>query len=316
MKFAVIGTTEFSISCAKALLDSGAEMMLISKPEHGRPSNSADISGFARGPSIPYCEVEDINAPESAAMLRKNKPDYILSSWPMIIKKEVLQIPRACIGTHPTELPHNRGRHPLHWLIILGIHESKLSFFSMDEGIDSGKLLLQVPFTIGKGDYINDAVLKVNKAAYEGTKMLHEQLKKSQMEGTEQEHKKANYWRKRTPHDVILDLRMPSDTILRIVRSFSTPYPCAKLIFGNRIIKVAKAAIAKTGMPAEEVQRAEPGRIISVKGRKITAKCDDRIIELESTEPLPEEIAEAEYIHPPTKYLTGWGREKLKGLEK
>ena len=48
-----------------------------------------------------------------------------------LIKKEILEIPKKyCIGTHPTALPFNRGRHPLHWLIAIGIPKTALSFFA------------------------------------------------------------------------------------------------------------------------------------------------------------------------------------------
>lgn len=312
MKFIVLGTTEFAVRCAQALLDSGAEVSVISMPKDALPLNSADIQGFAKKRNIPFYEAEDINSPNSTALLRKHKPDYILSSWPMIIKKEVLEIPRMCIGTHPTELPHNRGRHPLHWLIALGFSGSKLSFFRMDEGIDTGKVLLQVPFSIGKNDHIKDVISKLNEAAYKGTKTLYEQLRISMPEGAAQEHAKANYWRKRTPHDTILDLRMPSATIMRIVRSFSQPYPCAKLIFENRAIKISNASIAQTSLSNEEVQQTEPGKIISAEGKHIKVKADDGIIDLESTAPLPENLAKAKYIHPPSKYLSKWPQAQLK----
>ena len=66
------------------------------------------------------------------------------------------------IGTHPTALPFNRGRHPLHWVIDLGISETKLSFFKMDEGVDTGNIILQCPFQIDEGDEIEDVNSKMN----------------------------------------------------------------------------------------------------------------------------------------------------------
>jgi len=315
MKFIVLGTTEFTLRCAQALLDSGAELrLLVSMPERSRPINSADVSGFAQSHKILYHETEDINSPESLSAIKKQQADYILASWPAIIKREVLGAARMCIGSHPTDLPHNRGRHPLHWLITLGFKESKLSFFRMNEGIDSGNILLKIPFRIGKKDSIMEVVAELNDAAYKGTKGLYRLLKRSVPEGTEQEHKEANYWRKRSVHDVILDLRMPSDTIIRTVRSFSTPYPCAKLIFEDSIIAVSKAEVAQTPLSKEEIMRTEPGKIISAEGKRMLVKSEDKIMLLE-TDGLPQKILEAKYIHPPSKYIAGWSQNQLKRLE-
>ncbi|MBI2664013.1 methionyl-tRNA formyltransferase [Candidatus Woesearchaeota archaeon] len=309
MKIIILGTTEFTLNCAKAAMDSGAEPVLISLPEKSRPVNSADTAGFAEQHKIPYYEIEDINSAESVSLLKKLKPDCILSSWPMIIGKEALAIPKMCIGSHPTALPHNRGRHPLHWLIAMGIRESKLSFFRMDEGIDSGSILLQKPFAIEEHETIADAVEKVNAIAYEAAKQLCEQL--STIQAAPQDSSKANYWRKRTPHDTVIDLRMTADAIKRTVRSYTKPYPCAKLIFEDYAISIISA---KTAEASPESKRMEPGKIISIKGNKITAKADDAIIELEA-EKIPEKLLKAKYIYPPTKYASKWSSEQAKEFE-
>ena len=312
MRFVVLGTSEFTIRYATALLDSGCEVCaLISMPSSVRPLNSADIMGFAERNRIPYHEVEDINSSESVSLLQGYSSDYIFSSWPKILRKETLEISRIyCIGSHPTELPFNRGRHPLHWLIALGISESKLSFFRMDEGVDTGRVLLQIPFQITPDDLIGDVVSKVNESAYEGTRILCKKLLDNPFySGTEQDYALANYWRKRTPHDVTLDLRMSSSMILRTVRSFAPPYPCANLIFGKHVLKIISASMVPMKMSSEELQRVEPGRIISIDGNRIRIKAVDGIVDLECEGDLPPELLVAKYIHPPSKYLIKWSEE-------
>ena len=220
-------------------------------------------------------------------------------------KNGCLNVPKHfCIGTHPTDLPFNRGRHPLHWSIASGIQETKLSFFRMEEGIDTGNILLQVPFTISTNDTINDANDKMNHAAYIGTREL---CKKFQLypsyQGEKQNHNLSNYWRKRTLHDVTLDLRMPADLIIRIVRSFTLPYPCAKLLFREHIIKIEKAKVLKTALHTEELKRIEPGKIISAEDNIINIKVDDEIMELVCIDLIPDELLSVKYIHPPSLYI-------------
>ncbi len=307
MRFVVLGTSEFTLCCARGLLDMGGEICaLISMPESTRPDNSADIAKFAEKNAIPYYEIEDINSPENIRLLKNCSSDYIFSSWPKIIHKEVLNVPKYyCIGTHPTELPFNRGRHPLHWLIAQGITSSKLSFFKMDEGIDSGNILLQIPFEISSKDFIIDVIDKINEVAYEGIKILYKVLHENYFyNGIEQDHKKANYWRKRTPHDVTLDIRMSADVILRIVRSFAPPYPCANLVFEQYNIKISNASIIHTNLSDDELRRIEPGKIINIKEKRIGVKVDDQIIDLECATPIPSNLMKAKYIHPPSKYLS------------
>lgn len=90
---------------------------------------------------------------------------------------------------------------------------------------------------------------------------------------------------------------------MRIVRSFTLPYPCAILIFENHVIKIKEVTLMKTEKCCEELQRIEPGRIISIDCNKITAKAEDKIIELLSVDPIPKEMTTVKYIHPPSKYI-------------
>lgn len=312
MRFIVLGTSEFTLCCTQALLDSGGEVCaLISMPEHARPNNSADIASFAEGNKIPYHEIEDINSSVSMKLLGKYSPDYILVSWPKILNEELLEIPKNhCVGTHPTDLPFNRGRHPLHWLIALGISETKLSFFRMDKGVDTGNILLRIPFSITPVDSIVDVVTKMNAAGYKGMRKLYKKLLSDpSYSGCKQDHSLANYWRKRTPHDITLDLRMSSDIIVRTVRSFTFPYPCANLIFENHVIKIVHASLAPIKIAPNQLQRIEPGKIICVNKNTIRVKVDDGIVNLECSGEIPDRLLKTKYIHPPSKYLMKWSGE-------
>lgn len=302
MRFVVLGTSEFTVRCSQALIDSEEEICaLISMPRRILPDNSIDISDFAKKNGISYYEIKDINSSESLNLISKFSPDYIFSSWPKILKKEILCVPKIyCIGSHPTELPYNRGRHPLHWLIVLGIQDSKVSFFRMDEGIDTGNILLQTPFYIASDDLIRDVVEKMNVAAYEGLIALCKKFHDDPFySGVPQKQMLANYWRKRTPYDITLDFRMSTAAIIRTVRSYTLPYPCANLIFEGQLIKIVRASFAPVNMKDSDIRYIEQGKILKTDGNIIWVKADDAIVELECLDNIPPELAKAKYIYPP-----------------
>ena len=306
MRFIALGTTEFVRHCINGLIDGGQQvLLLVSLPKELQPDNSIDLSVFMSEKGLDYLEVEDINAPENIAILEAYSPDVIFSGWPKILKQPIFSVPRFCIiGSHPTALPFNRGRHPLHWEIVLGFPKSSLSFFRMDEGIDTGRILLQVPYEIRPEDTIADLVTRVNSVAYSGSCQLGQMLATGDVpEGIEQDHDKANYWRKRTRHDVTLDLRMSAVNIVRTVRSFTSPYPCAMLLFDQYVLHVVQASLAPMVFSLEELQRIEPGKIIQTSGHIIRVKAIDQIVDLTCQEPLPTSLLSAKYIHPPTKCL-------------
>jgi len=306
MRFVALGTSIFITRCIEGLRDSGHEVcMLLALPERLRPNNSDDLKPFASDRRIVYFEVGDINGGEALATIQSVGPDFIISAWPRILRRSILEIPRCgVIGSHPTALPFNRGRHPLHWLITLGYSESRLTFFRMDEGIDSGPILLQIPFRIESSDSIGDVVARVNAAAYDGALQLGRIISaKGQPMGLPQDHSRANYWRKRTPHDVTLDLRMSADMIIRTIRSFTAPYPCANLLYEQCLIKIVDAEVAPVEIPVDDLMRMEPGKVLDVSETCIRVKANDRIVDLKSKDPLPKEIRQAKYIHPPSRYL-------------
>lgn len=71
---------------------------------------------------------------------------------------------KGVIGCHPSDLPAFRGRAVLVWQMLLGIKNSNVTMFYMDEGADSGDIIGKEPFQIGESDYISDLLVKTDVA--------------------------------------------------------------------------------------------------------------------------------------------------------
>ncbi len=310
----VLGTSEFTVQMTKALLEKGVEVLaLISMPAEKQPVGSLNLADFACDNQMTYLEVEDINGEESLNFMKGLEPDVIFSSWPKILGKDVLDIAkRCCVGSHPTELPLNRGRHPLHWMIALGMEKSKFTFFEMDQGVDTGDILLQVPFTIDQDETIDQLILKVNRLAYEVTKELVDILMKGDLiTKIKQDHAQANYWRKRNSRDVVLDVRMSRKMIINTVRSFTSPFSYAKLIVEDSLICIIDARAMEQPV---DCLHLEHGKIINVETFKIQIKVEDGIVELTSLEPLPDLLREQHYVYSPIEYLLRYPKKLSKEL--
>lgn len=304
MKFVIVGTTQIVVDYADTLLDCGAQIAgMVSLPKTELPLNSANVAEFCSKHEIPYVEFADINCAESVEWIRERNADYILSAWPYILKGEIFNAASGgIIGSHPTELPYNRGRHPLHWSIVLGLSSSMLSFFAMDEGIDTGAILHQEPFEIGDA-HISVVVERMSKAATSGLRSLYGKLAEGSMAVAQQEHEKANYWRKRNAHDSLIDPRLSIGAIDRIVRSFSPPYPCATLRVGDHVLSVCSSTQTDFGVDPEDIARMEPGKILDVSTRSLVLKVDDGLVRLVCNDDIPGVVAENKYLFPPSFYM-------------
>ena len=84
----------------------------------------------------------------------EKNPDLICCfGWSELLKKRILNIAKiGSIGYHPTNLPHNRGRHPIIWTLVLGIKTTYSSFFFMSEKADFGHIIEKKKVIINNQD--------------------------------------------------------------------------------------------------------------------------------------------------------------------
>ena len=305
MKIVALGTSQFLVNCIKGMIESGCQFVgIISLPKHLLPDNSINLKKYASEIGATYYEVEEINSKSSKEIIKLLSSDLIFSSWPKIIDSELLTIPKyGVIGTHPTALPFNKGRHPLQWEIVLGLRESKLSFFWMDSGIDSGPGILQIPYNIEPEDTILTLSDRVNLIAYKSSRELGKMLNSSSMpKGYPQDNSLANTWRKRDRFDVLIDFRMSGDDIIALIRSFGEPYPCASFIYEDVYINVLSGEKyhVENNIP---VECFEPGHVIKVEEDLLYIKVSGEFLKLKCKQNVEKVVGVIKYIHPPSKYL-------------
>lgn len=308
MRCIVLGTTETSKELAKGIIESGNILVaMVTLVKEKLPNNSVDLKLFANEHGAKYYEIENINL--EGELLKTLDIDILICNWPRILQQHILEIPKiATICPHSTKLPLNRGRHALHWSIVLGLNEGALTFFQPDIGVDTGDIILQPTYRISALDDINDLHCKVNKIAREGIYKILTNLEvlntRKKQEGV------GNYWRKRTLDDVVLDMRMSLDMIVKTVKSFCPPYPCAKLIIEDQVIDIVEAREVPKN---NGFINMEHGKVYDVSPNKIILKCYDALVELTSRldngfqllleRRNNDSSGGGDYVYPPTYYM-------------
>lgn len=204
--------------------------------------------------------------------------------WSNLLTKKVLEAaPKGVIGFHPSELPKNRGRHPIIWALALGLKETASTFFKMDEGADSGPILSQKKLTISAEDNARTLYDKIVHVAMDQIATFTTELAEGRERYQEQDHGLANSWRKRSPKDGVIDWRMHAQEIHNLVRALASPYPGAEFIMEDeQAVKVWRACVASESASSN----LEPGRVLDVKSGMVLVKCAaDTAIWLRETEP-------------------------------
>ena len=214
--------------------------LIISLPDDKAVDKSGRIfvDDFAAKHNIPVVKSRHINNKKVIQALREYGIDWLyIIGWSQIASKEVLStVNKGAIGAHPTLLPQGRGRAAIPWAIIKGLEKTGVTFFKMDEGVDTGLILGQEIIPIEKNEIATTLYEKVNKAHENLIRNLHPRLKNDIIKGEKQNEEKATYWEGRNSEDGELSGSMTVYEVDRLVRATTKPYPGAFIMDGEKKI--------------------------------------------------------------------------------
>lgn len=156
LRIAFFGTPEFAVPSLRALLGEGFEVVtVITQPDrpHGRSRSELippPVKVVALEEGLPVLQPERPGTPDFLAALRTLEPTLgVVVAYGHLLKSELLRLPsRGMINVHASLLPRFRGAAPIQHAILEGDSETGVSIMQMDEGLDTGPVLLRVPTPI------------------------------------------------------------------------------------------------------------------------------------------------------------------------
>tara|TARA_Y100000996_G_scaffold408091_1_gene386611 strand:+ start:7313 stop:8194 length:882 start_codon:yes stop_codon:yes gene_type:complete len=283
MKIVFIGSVKFSAQMLKTIINHKGDVVGVCTLKNSSfNSDHLDLSAIAKKIDIPFKYTSDINSEESINWIKSLNPEIIFCfGWSKLIGNRLLKLsPKGVLGYHPSELPRNRGRHPLIWSLVLGLKNSASTFFFMDKGVDSGEILSQKKFEISLKDDASSLYKKIEKIASNQVKEFLPLLINNNYQTFPQNHKLSNTWRKREIIDGQIDWRMSSEGIYNLVRGLTRPYAGAHFKSKEKTIKVWKCRVIKI-----KVENYEPGKVINFGKKGPIVKSGNSAIELIDFEP-------------------------------
>ena len=232
MNIAFCTCVQIGKSCIEAVLSLGGQFDLLLTLHDQKSINKSGriyLDEIADTSSIPLFKLNHINDPDVANILAEFEIDWLfIIGWSQIASSELIRIPRmGIIGAHPTLLPVGRGRAAVPWAIIKGLDKTGVTFFKMNEGVDTGEILDQIQIPILKNENATSLYDKVNAAHTELIKQSWPKLIDGSLVGIKQDESKATYWEGRTPADGELYHAMTLKEVDKLVRASTHPYPGA-----------------------------------------------------------------------------------------
>lgn len=260
-KTVFIGSVLSSKVALEALIDNGVKVDLVCSLAEDVSKNVSDyypIHEIAKRHDISYLKFQKINSDDVINRIKEIEPDFIfVIGLSQIISNKIIDMAkRYSIGFHPTPLPKYRGRAALPWLIILGVRESKVSLFKLDQGMDSGDIIYQYPYVIEEKDYAMDVYNKVCDAMRHALNECIPSIYNDSVEFIKQNHDEATYLLIRRPEDGKIDWNLSGKEIETLIRAANKPYPGAFAFY-----KESKVIFWKAHLETNEKYIGLPGQI-------------------------------------------------------
>lgn len=289
MKTIFAGTPEFAAVALAALLDAGFPVPLVlTQPDRpagrGMQMQASAVKRLAQTRGIPVLQPPSlrVNGPHREAALQtydrleRIQPDVmIVAAYGLILPTEMLSLPRfGCINIHASLLPKWRGAAPIQRAIEAGDKKTGISIMQMEEGLDTGPVLMQQALPIAPDD--TASTLHDKLAALGGKMICHalDTLGKNLLKPQSQDTRLATYAAKIMKNEARLDFSLPAEAVACKIRAFN-PFPGAQAAFGDTLLKIWQAE----SLPASPPLAA--GKVITANASEgVLVACKDGILRI------------------------------------
>jgi methionyl-tRNA formyltransferase len=272
MRIVFMGAGEIGVPTLQALLNSEHEVVgVVTQPDKpvGRSQliEPPPIKKALSGTNIPVLQPARIKDRQAIEEIRALRPDVmVVMAYGQILPRGVLEIPEiACLNLHASLLPRWRGAAPIQAAIAAGDREIGITVMYMDEGLDTGDILLQRTIDILPADTGGALHNRLAGVAPETLLESLDLLAKGKAPRTPQDNAVATYAPKLKREDGKIEWSDPADAIERKIRAFD-PWPGAFMTVstdGTRNLKIFSATVIDL--------RGKPGKILRSEAELVVA---------------------------------------------
>jgi methionyl-tRNA formyltransferase len=258
-----MGSPDFAVLPLEALLAAGYQVVgVVTQPDRakgrGKHMAATPVKEIALKYQIPLIQPHNVNGDEAVKAIRAWHPDIlVVVAFGQLLKKPLLELaPLGAINLHASLLPAYRGAAPIHWAIIKGEKTTGVTTMYMDEGMDTGDMILKAECEIGESD--NTGIVHDKLAALGADLLLKtvQDIENDQAPRLPQDDALASYAPMLTKEHEVINWQQTAQEIHNQIRGLS-PWPGAYTIYKNKRLKIHEAV---------NIQwlRGEPGRVLAI----------------------------------------------------
>ena len=252
MRIVFAGTPEFAVKSLAILHKSNHEIIAVycqpDRPKgRGKVLSACPVKLYAEENNLLVIQPEDFSELQNQERFSLLKPDVmVVAAYGQILPKNTLQTPRlGCLNIHASLLPRWRGAAPIERAILAGDKETGISIMQMNEGLDTGDVLLEKKYLIS--EFETSQTLTDNLSSLGADTIIEALSNLSDLKARPQNNNDVTYAKKILKNEAQIDWNQSAETISRIIRAFN-PRPIAQTNakakqFENNVLRITEAEV-------------------------------------------------------------------------
>jgi len=275
MKLIFFGTPDFALPTLRRLAGSSHEVRLVvSRPD--RPAGrhqvltTPPVAEMARKLGLPVIQPGSLKRPEVLERLAEAGADVgVVVAYGKLIPPAALEIlPGGYVNLHPSLLPRHRGPSPIQWALACGDRKTGVTTMLLDEGMDTGPILMQREVAIGPGETAEELSARLAELGADLVLETLDALEKGTLSPRPQPEEGATVSPMLRRSFGKVDWSMPARRLVNRLRAF-TPWPGLHTRFRGGRLKIHGLEEVRPAPPGNE----EPGTVLRADAEGIVVRC-------------------------------------------
>jgi methionyl-tRNA formyltransferase len=272
MRVAFLGTPEIAAMCLRALAEVHEVALVVSQPDKpvGRGGHVAapPVKVLAQELGLVILQPKSARTGELAAALAASRAELaVVVAYGKILPRAVLDAaPRGCINVHASLLPKYRGAAPVQWAVIAGERETGVSIMQLDEGMDTGPVLLERRTAIDPDETAGELLVRLGPIGAEAMLAAIIEIAEGTARFRTQDHAFATHAPMLTKTDGAIDFTQPAERVAARIRGVD-PWPGAQALLRGHVVKLYRARAERS--------HGAPGQILAIDARGAHVACGE-----------------------------------------
>jgi methionyl-tRNA formyltransferase len=280
MRVAFLGTSAFAVPALQALAGLHDVTLVVTQPDRpvGRHADIVPtaVKRAAAALSLPVVQPERVNRDEAVEQLRESRPDVlVVAAYGQLLRPALFTLaPLGAVNIHASVLPQYRGAAPVAWAIVRGETQTGITTFLIDQGMDTGPMLLTRSLDIAPDETAGELERRLADLGADAILTTLCGLEDGSLSARPQPASGASLAPRLTRDDGRVDWAQTALTVHNLVRGM-TPWPGAWTLLAGERVKVHRTARTDIGVGA-----STPGTLAPRDAGRLLVACSDRYVEI------------------------------------